>query len=114
MYDGDPDHQIIDAPWSWELREFVYRSDRTDWRASYIDMTLERGGCVRRLRFSAPRDLEMSRGLPNCDGMCILDVSGRQMEGISVRVANFEESYGAPTFWAASVVDTDVEPAADS
>jgi hypothetical protein len=106
-FDGDPDHPILDAPWDWELREFTFHSDPKDWMQSYIDLVLEREGVVRRLRFFAPRDLEMSRGLPNTFGMCILDVSSRQMEGITVRVANFEQSYGAPSFWAASVIDLD-------
>ena len=104
-FDGDPDHPILPAPYSWELIEFVYRRDPHDWRESYIDMVFARNGEERRLRFFAPQDLEMSRGLPNSFGMCILDVRGRQLEGLRVRVANFEQSYGAPSFWAARVVE---------
>ena len=103
--EGDPEHPILDAPYTWELLEFSYHRDRADWQQSYIDMVFERGGEVRRLRFFAPQDLEMSRGLPNSFGLAILDVSGRQLEGLRVRVINFEQSYGAPTFWAARVVD---------
>jgi hypothetical protein len=106
-FDGDPDHPILADPFRWDLLEFVYRRDPNDYRESHIDMTFGREGLVRRLRFYAPQDLEMSRGLPNAFGMCILDVSGRQLEGIAVRVANFEQSYGAPRFWAARVVDLD-------
>jgi hypothetical protein len=106
-FDGDPDHPVLADPFRWDLLEFAYRRDLTDWRESYIDMTFERGGIVKRLRFYAPRDLELSRGLPNASGMCILDVSGRQLEGVGVRVSNFEQSYGAPCFWAARVVDLD-------
>jgi hypothetical protein len=111
-FDGDPDHPILDAPWTWELLEFVYHRDPADWRGSYIDMVLERGGVVRRLRFFAPQDLELSQGLPNTSGMCILDVRARQLDGLGVRVAEFEQSYGTPSFWAARVVDLDREGSA--
>jgi hypothetical protein len=104
-FDGDPDHPILPDPWRWELLEFTFRRDVADWRESYIDMVFGRDGVERRLRFLAPQDLELSKGLPNSFGMCILDVSRRQLEGLSVRVANFEQSYGAPSFWAARVVE---------
>jgi hypothetical protein len=104
-FDGDLDHPILPDPWRWELLEFTYHRDPADWQASYIDLVFARDSEVRRLRFFAPQDVEMSRGLPNSFGMCILDVSGRQLEGLKVRVANFEQSYGAPTFWAARVVE---------
>ena len=104
--DGDPDHPILDAPYSWEVLEFVYRCAPQSWRESHIDMTFERDGVVRRLRFYAPRGLEM-RGPPTTSGMCILDVSGRGMEGLGVRVANFEDGHGSPEFWAECVVDLD-------
>src|SRR4051812_34327448 len=111
-FDGDPVHPVLDAPWTWELLEFSYHRDPADWARSYIDMVFERGGVVRRLRFYGPRDLEMSRGLPNAAGMCILDVSGRQLENIGVRVANFEQSSnGAPRFWAARVEDSSLPDA---
>lgn len=103
-FDGDPDHDILDAPYSWELLEFIYRRDTTDYRQSYIDIVFERFGEVRRLRFFAPQQLSIPEGLPNTFGMVILDVSARQLEGLGVRVANFEQSYGAPSFWAARVV----------
>jgi hypothetical protein len=108
-FDGDPYHPILPEPWRWELMEFTFQRDLADWRASYIDMTFERDGVVRRLRFIAPQNLEMSAGLPNSFGMCILDVSGRHLEELGVRVSNFEQSYGAPSFWAARVVDLDQE-----
>jgi hypothetical protein len=104
-FDGDPDHPILPDPFRWELLEFTYRRNPHDWRESYIDMVFTRDDEVRRLRFFAPQDLEMSRGLPNSSGLCILDVSSRQLDGLAVRVANFEQSYGAPWFWAARVVE---------
>jgi hypothetical protein len=104
-FDDDPDHPILTDPFRWELLEFTYRRDLDDWRESYIDMVFVRDAERRRLRFYAPQELEMSRGLPNSFGLCILDVSGRQLEGLGVRVANLEQSYGAPSFWASRVVE---------
>lgn len=111
--DNDPDHPILDRPHLWELNEFTYRNDRQDRERSHIDLTFERDGAVRRLRFLAPQRLEISPEMPpNALGMCILDVSGRQLEGIGVRVCCFEHNYGCPCFWAATVVDLD-DPGAD-
>lgn len=106
--DDDPDHPILDNPFSWELLELTYRRDqRVVWQ-SHIDMVLQREGETRRLRFYNPREIEWCPGgVPNSNGMCILDVSRRQMEGLGVRVTNFEQSRGAPTFWAERVVDLD-------
>ena len=104
-YEGDPDHPILPFPFLWDLIEFIYHKVPNDWHESFIDMLFEREGETKRLRFFAPQTLEISEGLPNSFGMCILDVSSRQLDGIRVRVANFEQSYGAPTFWAAQVVE---------
>jgi hypothetical protein len=104
-FDGDPDHPILPEPWRWELLEFTYRCNPTDWRESYVDMVFARDGKERRLRFLAPQEVEVSRGLPHSSGLCILDVSGRQLDGLRVRVASLEQSYGTPSFWAAQVVE---------
>lgn len=103
--DGDPDHPILPAPYTWELVEFSYRLDPTDRRASYIDLVLAREGVERRLRFIEPQEIELTRGLPNSSGLFIQDVSRRQMEGIGVRVGTFEGDWCVPSFWAASVVE---------
>ena len=103
--DGDPDHPILPEPWRWELVEFTYRRDPADWRASYIDLVLARDGVERRLRFFAPREVELSRGMPNSSGLYIQNVSRRQMEGVGVRVGTFEGDWCVPSFWAASVVE---------
>lgn len=103
--DGDPHHAIFPQPWKWQLAEFTYRTNADDWRLSYIDLVLVLGNARLRLRFFAPQDLEICQGLPSSSGLCILDVSARQLDGLKVRVACFEQNYGTPTFWAASVVE---------
>lgn len=79
-FDGDPDHPILTEPFRWELLEFAYRRDLDDSGQSYVDMVFARDGQRRRLRFYDPRDVEISRGLPNSGGMCITDVRGRQLD----------------------------------
>jgi len=108
VFNTDFDHPILEAPFTWDLLEFKYHCDPNDWRESYIDLVFIKGECVRRLRFFGPRELEITCGLPNSCGLCILDVTGRQLEGIRVRVVCIEgSSRGVPRFWASRVVDLD-------
>ena len=115
--DSYPDHPSLADPFRWELVEFTYRR-AANWRESYIDLVLARDGVERRLRFYAPRDLELTRGLPNSSGLYFQDVSGRQMEDVGVRVGSFEPDWCVPSFWARSVVEvaqrSDAEPVAGS
>lgn len=109
-YDGDPDHPIIDRPWEYEVLLLAYHNDPELPRDSYLDLTLRRGPSVRRLRFLGPEDLEIERGFPRpTGGMVILDVRRRQLDGLGVRVADFEASLGAVRFWAREVLDLDRE-----
>ena len=106
-YDGDPDHPIVECPWEYQIVGFSYYRDPDSRAESYLDLTLQKGPRRRRLRFSGPQDLEVARGLSSSAGLCILDVSARQLDGLRVRVADFEASGGRPTFWAREVVDLD-------
>ena len=107
-YDGDPDHPIVDCPWEFDIDLFSYHINPVDAHHSYIDLTLRRERTVRRLRFLGPRHLQIEKGFPTpTRGLCILDVRSRQLEGIGVRVADFESSLGAITFWAREVIDLD-------
>ena len=104
----DPDHPIIEKPWEYHIVDFYYHVDQDDWDKSYIDMVLAKGSTVRRLRFWSPRSLKIEEGFPMpTGGMEITDVRHRQMQGISVRVGDFEASWGAVTFWASEVEDLD-------
>jgi hypothetical protein len=109
-FDSDPDHPIIDRPFEYEIVEFCYQNDPDDSRNTYLDLTLRRGTTVRRLRFLEPQDLEIEKGFPRpTGGMCILDVRHRPLEGIQVRVADFEASWGKVTFWAREALDLDAQ-----
>jgi hypothetical protein len=106
--DRDPDHPIIDRPFEYEIVELCYHHDPDDGRNTYLDLTLRRGTTIRRLRFLQPRDLEIEKGFPRpTGGLCILDVRHRQWDGINVRVADFEASWGKLAFWARDVFDLD-------
>ena len=106
--DTDPDHPILPEPFRWRLVEFTYRRDPDDWQQSCIDLVLTRDRVERRLRFIAPRDVELTRGALNSSGLYIQDVSRRQMEGVGVRVGSFENTWCVPSFWAARVVEVTV------
>jgi hypothetical protein len=104
-YDGDPDHPIVERPWEYEMVGLCYHRDLNSAADSYIDLTLQKGGHRRCLRFFGPEGLEITAGFPSSSGLCILDVSRRRLEGLRVRVANYEAGSGPPTFWAREVVD---------
>ncbi len=109
--ENDPDHPIIERPYEYEILLLCYHNDPDDHCGSYLDMTLGRGGSVRRLRFLAPQDLEIEKGFPRrTGGMRILDVRPRQLDGLGVRVEDFEQSWGKVSFWARDVLDLDDEP----
>ncbi len=105
----DPDHSIIDQPWTYQLTEFNYHNNLDNWWQSYIDMTLQRGGIMRRLRFTAPRSLQIEQGFPMSTGrMVIRDVRRRGIAGVGVYVGDDESTWGAVTFWARDVIDLDL------
>lgn len=105
--EGDPDHPIIDAPWEYEIVGFIFERSLFDEFESYIDLKIQREGVVRNLRFLSPQNLTIDSGFPSSEGLSILDVSSRQMQGINIWVYNYENSGGCPQFWARDVIDLD-------
>jgi hypothetical protein len=104
----DPDHPIIAKPWTYEIQSFAYHRNRSDLRSSYIDLVLRRDSEVRRLRLLGPKNLRIERGFPDrTNGMCILDVSERQTDGIGIQVLHFEAGGGGLYFYAREVIDLD-------
>lgn len=108
MLNKDPDHPIIDQPWQYSIVDFHVHAD-SDTGESFIDMTLRREGVQRRLRFLDPQNIVIDEGcFPQpTGGMQILDVSHRQLDGLTVEVGDFENEGGAVTFCARQVVDLD-------
>ena len=106
--DGDPVHPILDRPHEYSIAELRYHAG-LDGTEPYVDLEFRKEAVVRRLRFWSPQQFAIEEGcFPHpTHGMEILDVRGRRLEGLGVRVADFEGSPGAITFWARQVVDLD-------
>lgn len=102
--DNDPAHPVLPDSYLWELVEFTHRRDADGGLASSIDLVFARDGVTRRLRFRSPQMVQVDRGPPGTDGLFVLDVSARQLDGLRVRVVGAEEG-SWPAFWAADVAE---------
>jgi hypothetical protein len=104
----EPDHSIIENPWQYQIIEFHYHVEPDNGEGSFIDLYLKKDDVVRRLRFLKPQNLQIEKGFPYpTGGLCILDIRSRQLDGLGVEVADFENSNGAITFHAWNVIDLD-------
>jgi hypothetical protein len=104
------DHPIIERPWEFEVVELLFTHDPGDCRSARIDLTLQNGSHVRRLRFTGVQSPTIEEGFPRpTHGLTILDVSNWQLDGLKVRVTDHEASTGAIRFWARDVTDRDAE-----
>jgi hypothetical protein len=95
---------VIDRPFEFKLVEFRYIQP-LDGSEPHVDLGLLKGTLFRRLRFFGPQGIQITDGFPNSSGLTILDVTARQLDGLGVRVMNFEPEGGCPEFWARHVVD---------
>jgi hypothetical protein len=97
--DHKSDHPIIAQPWDYRISELRYACDISDGEP-FIDLVLKRDSEIRRLRFFSPRGFSVDEGFEPDDyiGLQILDISGRQLEGISVEVSCFENTPGLRFF----------------
>jgi hypothetical protein len=106
-HDDSPDHEIIENPWEYRIVRLDYQRDPDKPCDAFLDLTFSKAESVRRLRFLRPKNLLIGEGFPDhTAGLVILDISNRQLEGLRVEVANFENSPGI-TFYAAEVLDLD-------
>jgi len=107
LREDTPDHPILQRPWEFDITGLsVYEEpDSSPPFQLTLDLTLRRGSETRRLRFRDVRDFTIDKGFPNSTGLRILDVRGQQLEGIRVRVVNFEPIGGCPEFWAHDVTE---------
>ena len=102
----DPVHSVVERPWEYEILSLGFYQSQTGEFEPFIDLTLKKGDRLRHLRFYSPRELEIEKGFPaKTGGFCIYDVSARGMEGLGVRVDDFEASWGAVKFWAREVIE---------
>lgn len=102
----DPDHPILERSWEYQIFRLNFWQSEHGESESFIDLTLKKGNTLRHFRFFGPQELEIENGFPaNTGGFCILDVSQRGLEGLRVRVDDFEADWGVVRFWARSVVE---------
>lgn len=102
----DPHHPIVERPWEYEIVGLSYKRSLQSVHDSHLDLILQKGNVVRRLRFLSPQGLEIEDGFPHhIGGLYIADVSGSQLDGLSVRVDDFEQSRGAIRFWARKAIE---------
>lgn len=103
----DPDLPILERSWEYSIVGLAFRRSLDGSDEAYLDLTLQRGSDVRRFRFFSPQDIRLEDGFPAAPGLCFLDVSRRGMEGIRVRVDDYEAGGGGLRFWARDVIDLD-------
>ncbi|MFL6209410.1 MAG: hypothetical protein ACJ74W_11200 [Pyrinomonadaceae bacterium] len=102
----DPLHPIIERSFEYEIVQLSYNRSLHGEFETFLDLTLKKDATVRHLRFFSPQELEIEKGfLTKTSGLVILDVSARGLEGIGVRVDDFEASWGAVRFWARAVIE---------
>jgi len=102
--EGDPVHSILEKSWDYEIVGMKLERDPLDEDEPYLDLTLKSGNTRRVLRFWSPQDLEVERGGPcMTSGLMILDIRARGMDGIGVRVDDFEGGGGRVRFVARTV-----------
>ena len=102
-----PDHPVLPAPHGeWEIVGLCLQNEPADGAEPRLDLTVRRGHDRRVLRFLSPQDLSVGPGgLSMTHGFEILDVRSRGMDGIGVRVDDYESSPGGVRFWARTVED---------
>jgi hypothetical protein len=95
----NPDHAILEQPWEYRIAELRYVVE-TPAHEGFIELLLKKGSELRRLRFSSPRGFSVDEGFEpeSYIGLQIVDVSGRQLEGVGVEVSCFENTPGLRFF----------------
>jgi len=103
MSSEDRDHPVLPDAWRYEIVGLRLELKPQDEAEPFIDLTLELSGERRTLRFYSPRSIEIEKGGPVSGGLKILDVAGRQLDGIRVHVDDYEARSGSLRFWARDV-----------
>ncbi len=99
----DKDHSILPDAWRYEIVGVNIQLAPSDGTEPFLDLTVRRGQDRRTLRFFSPRSIEIEEGGPVSGGLKIVDVSSRQLDGVGVRVDDFEAAPGSLRFWARHV-----------
>lgn len=102
----DPPHPILQEVWKHEVVGFQYVGLADE---PYLDLVLRHveTQVVRSLRFFSPTQVRIRDSGMNW-GLAIDDIRARQMQGIGVRVYNFEADEGPVELLARDVVELPV------
>jgi hypothetical protein len=82
-----------------------YRRTVDSSKEAQLDLTLQRGSEVRRLRFFGAQDLRVDEGFPFERGLCFVDIRARGMEGIAISVQDVDQSMRGVRFYARDVIE---------
>lgn len=99
----DRDHPVLPEAWRYDIVGVRIELDPPDGSEPFLDLTVRRGNDRRCLRFFSPQLIEIEPGGPVNVALQILDVSGRQLEGLSVQVTDREAARGSLRFLARDV-----------
>ncbi len=100
----EPKHPILPEAWTHEVVTVAVQREPLDEQEPFIDLTVRRGADRVTLRFWSPRELHIDDGgAAMTGGFVILDVRGRGLEGVGVRVDDFEDVQGKVQFLARAV-----------
>ena len=104
---NDPHHSILETPWLWEITHIEWVAGSED-SSSNLNVTFTLNGALRTLCFVDPTDVRLEiGGRPpiQCGEMVILDVRGRQLDGLGVQVTEGGASGSPLHLYARTVKD---------
>lgn len=101
-------HPLLPDAHTYRITALNYDCSSKNFLQHTLDLSLEKDGMTRRLRFLAPQNLVIEQGFPlPTHGMQILDIRSRHLEQIKIEVRDMESNHGAVTFQALELVDLD-------
>ena len=108
----DPEHPILPEAWKHEVIEFHWNRSEDE---PYVDLVLRHAesGLVRRLRFLWPEEVRFVNAGMGW-GLFIQDIRSRQLQGLNVKVGNFENCDATVELMARDVMDITDHPASSS
>ena len=101
----DRDHPVLPDAWRYDIVALRLELKPENGAEPFLDLTLDLDGNRLTLRFFSPQSIEIEEGDPVSGGLKILDVSARQLDGLRVRVDDYEGSSGSLRFWARDVAE---------
>lgn len=103
------EHSILPGSEEWDVVEIRLTLDLIG--TARRDLVFERDQRLVHLRFENAQQIEFDGPLSSSfDGLAILDVSDRQLDGLNIRVVGWDAPFGAMSFWAKSIHRVESDP----